>query len=96
MSKATQTAQQESQAHQLADDLRDQAAAILGKVAEILSEVPDEKLFGDTEFLVREQVLKLVATAFTTRLAQKKRLRWQQHRVSPLRTVGQVSLPSRA
>jgi len=72
MSKATKRRQPEEPAVQLADDLRDQAAAVMGEIAEFLRSVPDEKLFGDTEFVVRDQVLKLVASAFTARLAQKK------------------------
>ena len=68
----TLTVEQQDQARKLADDLRDQAAEIFQEVSEVLSSVPDEKLFGDTEFLVRQQIIKLVAAAFTTRLAQKK------------------------
>lgn len=72
MSRRTLTPQQEKQAQQLADDLRDQASEVFREVSEILSTVPDEQLFGDTEFLVRQKVIKLVADAYTARLAQKK------------------------
>lgn len=68
----TLTPEQAQQAAQLAADLRDQAEDILREVAELLSTVPDAQLFGDTEFAVRDRVLKLVAHAYTARLAQKK------------------------
>jgi hypothetical protein len=68
----TLTPQQTEQARQLAADIRVQAEAIFREVAEILSTVPDEQLFGDTEFAVRDRMLRLVAHAYTARLAQKK------------------------
>ena len=68
----TLTPEQAQQAAQLAADLRDQADDIFREVAELLSTVPDAQLFGDTEFAVRDRVLKLVAHAYTARLAQKK------------------------
>jgi len=66
------TPEQASQAEQLAADLGEQAKDIFREVAELLSTVPDAQLFGDTEFAVRDRVLKLVARAYTARLAQKK------------------------
>jgi hypothetical protein len=72
MSRRTLTADQQKLAEQLVEDLREQSEEVLREVAEILSSVPDEKIFGDTEFTVRDRILKLVATAFTARLAQKK------------------------
>jgi len=68
----TLTPDQAAHARQLAADLRDQAEDIVREVAELLSTVPDAQLFGDTEFAVRDRVLKLVAHAYTARLAQKK------------------------
>lgn len=66
------TPEQVEQADQLAADIREQAEDIFREVAELLSTVPDAQLFGDTEFVVRARVLKLVAHAYTARLAQKK------------------------
>jgi hypothetical protein len=66
------TPEQAAQAEQLAADLGEQSKDIFREVAELLSTVPDAQLFGDTEFTVRDRVLKLVAHAYTARLAQKK------------------------
>jgi hypothetical protein len=66
------TPEQVEQADQLSADIRAQAEDIFREVAELLSTVPDAQLFGDTEFAVRDRVLKLVAHAYTARLAQKK------------------------
>jgi len=59
-------------ARQLAEVIRSEADDILQEVAQLLAEVPDEQLFGDTEFAVRDRILRLVATAYQARLAQKK------------------------
>jgi hypothetical protein len=59
-------------AGQLAEVIRAQADDILQEVAQPLAEVPDERLFGDTEFAVRDRILRLVAAAYQARLAQKK------------------------
>jgi hypothetical protein len=59
-------------AQQLVDALRGEAEDILQEVAQLLADVPDEQLFGDNEFVVRDRVLRLVAAAYSARLAQKK------------------------
>jgi hypothetical protein len=56
----------------LAQDIRDQAAEIADEVAALLAEIPDEQLFGDTELLIRDKVLKLVARSLAAKLDQKK------------------------
>jgi hypothetical protein len=66
------TPEQTEQARLLAQDIRDQAAEIADEVASLLFSVPDEQLFGDTEFRIRDQVLKLVARSIAARLDQKK------------------------
>lgn len=68
----TKTPKPVSQAHQLAEDIQLQSAEILQEVAELLSAVPDEELFGDNEFIVRNKVLKIVAAAYQARVDQKK------------------------
>jgi hypothetical protein len=59
-------------ARQLAADIQLQAAEILHDVAELLAAIPDEELFGDTEFVVRRKVLRIVAAAYQARIDQKK------------------------
>jgi hypothetical protein len=68
----TLTPEQKQQSRQLKDEIQAMSEEILQDVAELLSGTPDEELFGDTEFIVRQKVLKIVATAFTAHLAQKK------------------------
>jgi hypothetical protein len=68
----TRTPEQEARARQLADDIRAQADEIIEEVAQLLSDTPDEKLFGDTEFVVRQRILQLVARTYTARIGQKK------------------------
>ena len=66
------TPEQAEQARLLAQAIRDQAAEIADEVAALLVSVPDEQLFGDTEFRIRDKVLKLVARSIAARLDQKK------------------------
>ncbi len=68
----TKTPEQDSQARQLAEDIRLQSAEILQEVADLLAAVPDEELFGDNEFVVRKKVLRIVASAYQARVNQKK------------------------
>ena len=68
----TKTPEQEAQARQLGEAIRLQSAEILQEVADLLAAVPDEELFGETEFVVRDRVLKIVAAAYQARVGQKK------------------------
>jgi hypothetical protein len=56
----------------IAAELRKVADPILAEVAQLLADVPEEQLFGDTEFAVRDRILRLVAAAYAARLAGKK------------------------
>lgn len=68
----TMTPEQESRATQLAAEIQAMSADAIREVAQILSTTPDEKIFGDTEFLVRSHVMKIVANSFSAHFAQKK------------------------
>ncbi len=68
----TMTPEQESKAAQLAAEIQAMSADAIREVAEILSTTPDEKIFGDTEFVVRAHVMKIVANSFSAHFAQKK------------------------
>ena len=57
---------------QITEDLLQQAQPILDDIARTLADTPDERLFGDNEFLLRDKILKLVAVALNSRIAQKK------------------------
>src|ERR1700678_543079 len=61
-----------STAQDLAAEITSLSASVLQEVAELLDATPDHAPFGDTEFRVRAKVLRIVAQAFTARLAQKK------------------------
>jgi|SRR5271154_941619 len=59
-------------AQDLAAEIASLSADVIQEVAVLLDATPDHELFGDTEFRVRAKVLRIVAQAFTARLAQKK------------------------
>jgi hypothetical protein len=65
-------AAQEAQAQQLAKEIADLAHDELLQIARSLVAAHDASLFGDTEFRVRELVLKVAAKAYQQRLAPKK------------------------
>ena len=68
----TLTPELEAQAQQLAAQLKEQAGDQFLAVARLLVATEERTLFGQTEFDVRDQVLKLVGQAYTLHLAQKK------------------------
>jgi hypothetical protein len=68
----TLTAEQEAQAQQLAAKMREQAEEQFLAVARLLVATEERTLFGQTEFAIRDQFLKLTGQAYTLHLAQKK------------------------
>jgi len=68
----TLTAEQEAQAQQLAVKMREQAEEQFLAVARLLVATEERTLFGQTEFAIRDQFLKLTGQAYTLHLAQKK------------------------
>jgi hypothetical protein len=63
---------QEAQAQQLAQALRQAADEELLAIARALVATAESTLFGDTEFTVRELTHRIGAKAYQTFLAQKK------------------------
>jgi hypothetical protein len=53
-------------------DIQSQSEDLLRELTQLLQDTPDEKLFGDTELLVRDKVLQLVSHLYQARLNQKK------------------------
>ena len=68
----TLTPEQEAQAQELATKMKEQAGDQFLAVARLLVATEERTLFGQTEFDVRDQVLKLVGQAYSLHLAQKK------------------------
>ena len=68
----TLTAEQEVQAQQLAAKMREQAEEQFLVIARLLVATEERTLFGQTEFAIRDQLLKLSGQAYTLHLAQKK------------------------
>lgn len=66
------TPEQQQLAQEIAQLIRADATDIVQEIAEVLAATPDERLFGDTEFLLRDRVLKILGRALNARLAQKK------------------------
>ena len=69
---ATLTAEQEAQAQQLANSMKEKASEHFLAVARMLVATEERTLFGQTEFDIRDQFLKLTGPAYTLHLAQKK------------------------
>ena len=72
MARSPLTPDQEAQAQRLAQELQQAAADDLLQLARTLVAKDDRHLFGQTEFQVREAVLRIAAKAYDTLLAQKK------------------------
>jgi hypothetical protein len=72
MPHPTDTNSRAQQVRQVTDDLLKQAEPILADIASLLVDTPDEKLFGDNEFALRDKILTLVTVALNARLGEKK------------------------
>jgi len=66
------SAEQEAEAQALAQRIRELADDEVLQMARLLVSKPDREIFGDTEFELRDIVLKLGAKALEERLRQKK------------------------
>jgi hypothetical protein len=65
-------AAQEAQAQELAAAIAQAAQEDLLRIARDLVRCDDASLFGETEFRIREAILRVAARAYEQRLAQKK------------------------
>ena len=72
MARAPLSPEQEAQAQQLAQTIRQAADEELLAIARALVSTDESTLFGDTEFQIRELVHRLGAKAYQSFLAQKK------------------------
>jgi hypothetical protein len=86
MHTPTDAERHDEQVRQITQDLLQQAEPILADIARQLAETPDEQLFGDTEFALRDKILKLVAVALNARLAQKKTATKEVASTAPIAT----------
>ena len=68
----TLSAEQESQARELAERLKEQAGETMLEIARLLVVTDEATLFGATEFAVRQHALQLVGQAYSRHLAEKK------------------------
>jgi len=66
------SAEQEAEAQALAQRIRELADEEVVQIARLLVSKPDRHLFGDTEFQVRDILLRAGAKAFQEHLRQKK------------------------
>jgi F420-0:gamma-glutamyl ligase len=72
MSAVSLTPEQELQARALAQRIRQAVEGDILQLARLLVSKPEEQIFGQTEFEVRDLVHRLGATALQTHLAGKK------------------------
>ena len=66
------SAQKEAEAQALAQRIREVADEELVQIARLLVGKPEREIFGDTEFEVRDILLRAGAKAFEEHLRQKK------------------------
>jgi hypothetical protein len=66
------TPEQEAQARQLAEQLKQQADDPFLAIARLLVATDESTLFGATEFAVRKHALELISKAYSLHLGQKK------------------------
>ncbi len=66
------SAEQEAAAQELAQRIRELADEEFLQVARLLVSKPDREIFGETEFQIRDILLKAGAKALQERLRQKK------------------------
>lgn len=69
---ATLSAEKEAEAQALAQRIRELADEEILQMARLLISKPDREIFGDTEFELRDMVLKVGAKAIEEHLRQKK------------------------
>jgi hypothetical protein len=68
----TLSAEKEAEAQALAQRIRELADEEILQMARLLVSKPDREIFGDTEFELRDMVLKVGAKAIEEHLRQKK------------------------
>ena len=71
-SRSSLSAEKEAEAQALAQRIRELADEEFADIARVLVSKPDREIFGDTEFQVRDILLKAGAKAFEEYLRQKK------------------------
>ncbi|HEV2969742.1 MAG TPA: hypothetical protein VGY55_07115 [Pirellulales bacterium] len=86
----TLTPEQEAQARQLAEQLKQQAQDPFLAIARLLVVTDERTLFGATEFAIRKHALELISKAYALHLGQKKTA--TAVRRSPVRSAGKRRL----
>ena len=70
--RSSLSSEQEAEAHALAERLRELADEEFLQMARLLVSKPDREIFGDTEFQLRDILLKVGAKGLEEHLRQKK------------------------
>ena len=73
MSKVALTPEQELEAERLLTHLRPSAEAELREIARLIASKPTERLFGETEFQIRDLLHRIGAAALDTALQERKK-----------------------
>jgi hypothetical protein len=73
MSRTTLSIEQQAEADRLLEAIRQAAEADLIELAELLATKDDRTIFGDTEFAIRDIVLRVGAKAVEAALAGRKK-----------------------
>lgn len=88
--RVTLSVEQDAEVQLLAQRIRELAEDEIVQMARLLVSKPERETFGDTEFELRDLVLKVGAKAFEEHPRQKKRLPRMQHRLPRLPASGRV------
>ena len=70
--RSSLSVEKETEAQALAQRIRELADEELVQIARLLVSKPDREIFGDTEFQLRDMLLKVGAKALEEHLRQKK------------------------
>ena len=73
MSKIALTPEQELEAERLLTQMRPRAEAELREIARLMASKPTEQLLGQTEFQIRDLLLRVGAAALDTALRERKK-----------------------
>jgi hypothetical protein len=71
--KTPLTPEQQAEAERLFAALQAAAAGELRTIAELLAGAPNQRLFGETEFQVRDLLLRIGNAAFAAALSERKK-----------------------
>jgi hypothetical protein len=93
MKKRSLTAEQEAEAKRLEANIREAMDQEIASLARLLVSTSDQELFGQTEFQVRDLLLRMGAKAYDEYLREKKMATKAPPSIAPAATTKPSSKP---